>query len=306
MIFELSHFYKRYLSDYHRLKVTACRAMLDDIEKYSATFFGNLQDDQKNQFKKMLQADIRQTYFHAIETFFELLFALNPLDQDFIGDTNIMVALTHSDFKNSYKRIQNIAIDDKALDFLDDDVTFQTVQTAVGHYIFYFGIREADKEHGIPGDKLKLSLNAIRHAIKLLAIDFADRAEYNAYKHGLRLIPALANISIQEAETGKSIINADVTDSMSFFTRTNLDNKIQIVTKLFDTKRDAEMTILCSNLIKNIIYYRRIFLTDYKPDKVEIVLFDKEAVEKCSSRNVGVQSFTYTLTKNDHFGMPGV
>ena len=136
LIFEPVSFYSSYLNEYHSLKITALKKMLDDVEKYNKDFFdGKLSEDQKDQFKKMIQADIRQTYFHSIETFFELFFALNPLDSKFIGDKNIMIALTQSEFWKSYKRIEEITGDDKALAFLDDIVTHKGINKTVAEVI---------------------------------------------------------------------------------------------------------------------------------------------------------------------------
>jgi hypothetical protein len=222
MIYDPTIFYSTYLDDYHKFKIITLKTLLDNADRYENDFFeGGLTSDGKETYKKTLQADLRQTYFHAIETFFELFFHLNPIAKEFIGDENIMIALTHSNWRESYKKIKEIAENENALDYLDMEVNMVNFKVTVGHYLFYYGLSSTQKMDEKFEEKLTESLSAIKYGIRLIAKDFIDREEYNSYKHGLRIIPALKEIAVADVKTMTPHIKWNLEDSMSFFVKTN-------------------------------------------------------------------------------------
>ena len=300
MIFDPTIFYNAYLDDYHKLKAITLKSILDDLDKYDKAFFGErLTDEGRETYKKTLQADFRQTYFHAIETFFELFFALNPLNKDFMGDKNIMIALTHSNWRDSYKKINDIATNEKALDFLDEEISMHNIKVSVGHYIFYYGISDKQKLDATFSEKLHASLEAIKQGIRFIARDFVDREEYNCYKHGLRIIPALKELSVVDLNTKEKHITWNLENSMSFFLRTNMDDEVKVVTKLFDPERDYQMTYFCSNAISNMVYHRKIAFEKNKDPKalMAIQFFGKEEVTACEKVNVEIQDLIFSAKR---------
>ncbi len=300
-MFDPTIFYSTYLEDYHKLKVTTLKRTLDDFDKYEKEFFeGGLTEEGREVYKKTLQADLRQTYFHAIETFFELFFALNPVSKNFMGDKNVMIALTHSNWRESFNKIKEIASNEKALDFLHDEIQMHNINVSVGHYIFYYGISDKQKLDDTFSDKLKLSLEAIKQGIRFIAQDFIDREEYNCYKHGLRIIPALKELSFVDLNTNEAQITWNLENSMSFFLKTNMDNEVKVVTKVFDPARDYQMAYFCSNLISNMVFYRKIAFEKNKDPKslMGIQFFGKEEIAACEKVNVEIQNLTYSIKKS--------
>lgn len=298
-MFDPTIFYDSYLDDYHKFKAMTLKGILDNIDTHANTFIGQLTAEGMEQYKKTLQADLRQTYFHSIETFFELFFALNPKSKGYIGDKNIMIALTQSNWRESYKTIVNISNDEKALDFLDTEIDMHGATVSIGHYIFYFGLARSQSKIPDFSQGLSDSLAAIKEGIRLIAKDFADREEYNAYKHGIRIIPALKELSVFDRETMETHIKWDLQDSMSFFLKTKMEDEVKIITKVFDPARDYQMTYFCSNLISNMVYYRKMAF-DTKKDpksKLAIAFFGKEQISECDKVNVEIQNLTYTIKK---------
>jgi hypothetical protein len=299
-MFDPTIFYSSYLDDYHKFKAITIKSILDNLDSQTNIFFGeDLSPENKEAYKKTMQADLRQTYFHAIETFFELFLCLNPLNKKFMGDKNVMIALTQSNWRESYDQIKQIATDEKALDYLDNEVTMHKTKVTVGHYIFYYGIADIQKFDGQFSEKLSLSLDAIKYGIRLIAKDFIDREEYNCYKHGLRIIPARKELSIVDMATMKPHIKWDLDDSMSFFLKTKMTDEVKIVTKVFDPDRDFQMTYFCSNLISNMVYYRKMSFDNKKDPKSQFALafFGKDKVSECNKINVELQNMVYTVTK---------
>lgn len=299
-MFDPTIFFSSYLDDYHKFKAITIKNILDKLDTHTESIFGEkLSAENKEAYKKTMQADLRQTYFHSIETFFELFFCLNPLNKKFMGDKNVMIALTQSNWLESYDQIKKIATDEKALDFLDKEVQMHQFKVTAGHYIFYYGISDTQKFDAHFSEKLSSSMEAIKYGITLIAKDFIDREEYNCYKHGLRIIPALKELSIVDMHTMESHTKWNLDDSMSFFLKTKMDNEVKIVTKVFDPDRDFQMTYFCSNLISNMIYYRKMAFDNKKDPKSQMamVFFGKEQVSDCDKINVELQNLVYSIKK---------
>ena len=76
MIFDPKIFYKTYLDDFHKFKAILYDKILKDIPKFEKEIFGKeLDKEERNAFRRTIKSDLRQTYFHAIESFFEIFFA---------------------------------------------------------------------------------------------------------------------------------------------------------------------------------------------------------------------------------------
>ena len=299
-MFDPTIFFSSYLDDYHKFKAITIKNILDNLDTHTQSIFGEgLSAENREAYKKTMQADLRQTYFHAIETFFELFFCLNPLTKKFMGDKNVMIALTQSNWRESYELIKKIATDERALDFLDVEVEMNKFKVAAGHYIFYYGISGTQKFDEQFSEKISSSLEAIKYGIRLIAKDFIDREEYNCYKHGLRIIPALKELSIVDMNTMEPHIKWSLDDSMSFFLKTKMADEVKISTKIFDPARDFQMTYFCSNLISNMVYYRKLAFEIKKDPKALMALafFGKEQVSACNKINVELQNLEYTVKK---------
>lgn len=304
MIFDPKIFYKTYLDDFHKFKVILYDKILSDIPKFEKEFFGQeLEKEERDAFRRSIKSDMRQTYFHAIESFFEIFFALLKNDVPNFEDVNILFNLTYSNWKTNYERITKIASGEFNLDFLDTEITYQGYKISIGHYLFYYGAFSKTNFSSDFFEKVKNSIDAIKFGIKLVAKDFSDRDEYNSYKHGLRLIPVTSELMLADPKTRGVKIRWNLEDSMSFYLKTKDPNKLKIKTKLFDTNRDYEMTYFCSNMISNMIYYRQVsFYKDQmtKNNKsIGIAFFGREEIEGCSKMNVEIQDIIYTVRKVD-------
>ncbi len=302
MIFEPKIFYQTYQKDYHKVKAIYLKKMLDNLPKYGEEFFGKeLDQDDLIEFRRTLKSDLRQTYFHSIETFFELFFALNPKGKQEYDDESVLFALTNSNWQDTYRRIKDITKNENALDFLDERIEFLGYDITIGQYLFYMGIFSTDKFSPELFENIKESIEAIKYGIKTIAADFFNREEYNAYKHGLRIIPSASKFMLADAATMEVKMEWDLSESMSFYSKTNYPDELKVVTKVFDVERDYQMTYFCSNLINHLIFYRRIAMKfegdKEKFEQFQITMFGKEPIEKCNKGNVSIQDLVYTVTR---------
>lgn len=304
MISDPTLFYDFYLSDYHAAKAKYLKYILENLAKVEADVFKNaLKEKERDQFRLTVKSDLRQTYFHAIETFFEIFFALNPKNKTHYDDESLMFNLTNSNWGQNYKKIAEIADGTYSLDFLSDEIQVGSYKVSIGNYIFYMGLFDKNKYPTLEND-IQGSIEAVQYGMKILAKDFVQREEYNAYKHGLRIIPAFKKLMLADLKTLEVKHEWDLTDSMSFYTPTKNPDVITSVTKLFDSERDFQMTLFCSNLISHMIFYRKIAMNkdkqkdgDKQKDQIAVTFFGKEPIEKCNQVNVKIQDIVHTITR---------
>lgn len=291
-------FYSHYLKEYHSIKALYLKTLLDNHHKLNEELAKHraIQDLTKNS-KFVLQADMRQNYFHCIETFFELFFAFLPKNGAIPDHHNIIKLLVKSDWKTNYKLIQDIADGNFSLDIFDEPIEFIGYRTTVGHYLFYPGMFDRAK---FTDEFFKLtdqSILAIKSAIKALATDFSQRDEYNAYKHGIRIFPSYKSIHVVSVEDMKEQMSWDLSNSVSFYTFNDKFKESKITTKLFDSERDLLMTRLCSNLIFTLINYRDIMVNPEqrkRDEQIRINFFDPDRVEDCKQHHVDVQDIVFS------------
>jgi hypothetical protein len=227
---------------------------------------------------------------------FEILFALTPDKDGFTADKDILRTLSKGEFH--YKKINQISEDPQALDFLNNDVLLTDgAKVSVGQYIFYFGLHKADDIQ----EKIQISLEAVKNGLFILAKEFADRNEYNCYKHGLRIIPALNFFKVMRADNNDQIANWDLSDSMTYYREDENENKMQFITKVFDTERDLNLLRLCSDLIWNIIKIRDIAFNKLpkissETASVDVLFFDKDLIKVANKGNIPIQNLRFTTT----------
>lgn len=244
-------------------------------------------------FIRAIKSDIRQTLFQAIETVFEIIFALTPDKFGKIYDQEILRVLSKGEFP--YKKIESIAKNKDAINFLDKGLKLSNGEIEpLSEYIFYFGLPRIQEQ-----EKKKNSLEAIKIGLQILASEFSDRREYNCYKHGLRIIPAMKEIIISKTKTKEKLINWDLTDSLTYYNEDSKQNKMEFITKVFDTERDKLLIQLCSNLLWNIIKIRDVLFNKLNKSSVEaldVFFFDKDSILKATKINVPVQNLRFSTT----------
>lgn len=289
-MFDTREFFKRYNRNYHQFRAIYLKDILDNLEKYEPLFFTNpLDEEQRVQFKRTIQLDLRQNLFHAIETFFEIFFAVSPHNKKSLSDVNLMYEMSTSAWQKNYSEIRKIANGDGRLNWLEETFKVMGHEITKGHWIFYPGT--FDKKHFDESFRSHVSesINALKYLIKVLAIEFDFREEYNAIKHGIRSIPVLDSVTMRSKETSHVF---ETKEGLTFFHRDRSmpRDEIFVETMVFDSKRDFELSRLTSLMISYMIFYRSIFLERNREtvnkENVAIRFFDLEEIIKLSERNV--------------------
>lgn len=294
-IFKPKDFYDSYLIDYHKDKAELLMAALDNHPEVGKNFVRNSSSDEHlKKFKLMIRSEITQTYFQSIETLFSFIFILDTTKSKTFADSELLERLSNYDIKKLYSRITTIATTESGLNFLDKQIS-KKFKNKISRYIFYYGIDENSEIY----KGVEESLEAIKYALKILAIDFNDRHQYNNIKHGVRMIQNYKALHFADPVTLEPKFTFDWSEAMTYIKRTNDQNKIVIVTKPFDSKRDYYMIHLVSNLISNIIECRRVSFygeTSFGKSLLSLTTFTKQIIDETSKSNETNITMTQTIS----------
>jgi hypothetical protein len=290
-MFDPKTFYSHFQINYFDYKLAYLTYALKNHKTFNQDKI--ILDYSDKDFLISIKSDIRQTLFQAIETVFEIFYALHPNKDGYIIDKEIMRTLSKAEFH--YSKITEIAEDIAKLNYLKNEIKLSDgTLVPLGEYIFYFGTYTIDRLKS----KKQESLVAIQTSLHLLANEFSDRKEYNCYKHGLRIIPAISNFKIMNAEDQSKSFTWDLNDSMTYYTEEDKINKMEFVTKIFDNERDIKLIRICSDLLWNIIKLRDIAFNKAGnvDGKLNIFLFDKDLVKEAYKMNVPFQNLRLTTS----------
>jgi hypothetical protein len=261
ILFDHKLFYANYAYDYYLYKLGTLRAILADTAKFDKDFLSTIvEGTDQTGYTRFIKSEVRMTCFHAIETLFELILALEPKD-GILRDEKILHSLVTADPAINYRRIREISKDINTLNFLNN-ICIQDGQIPLWMHIFYFQLNLDLPDDA--KDKFLESEKAIKHFIKHIADIFSDREEYNAYKHGLRIMHTLDFVSIG-VENDPSQMVDDLSDSMTLLTfekgpkKTDKPTAEIIDVISFDTNVDMEIIQICYYMINNIINRRKSF-----------------------------------------------
>ncbi|ACU07499.1 hypothetical protein FIC_01049 [Flavobacteriaceae bacterium 3519-10] len=295
MIFQPEIFYSTYQKDFHKIKAIYLKKLLEFQDKEMERIFEeNYNDFTKENIHRAIKSEIRQNLFHCIETFFDIFFALDPKETTNENHVNILKTLTQAKWRKNLKRIEKIAENPNELKFLDEFVETNHGNIKVAEYLFYYNLN-LTKDVELK-EKVTTSIEAIKYLILILSKEFSNRDEYNSYKHSIRLIPAVDSFSIFNPVANNVEVEFNLEDSLSYYVF-ETDNETQIekiITKTFDVQRDINLTILCSNLISQLIYHRDHSYNKLK-ENISVSIFREEKITELNKRKVQIQKLIYTI-----------
>jgi hypothetical protein len=274
---------------HHRAKATILRKLLETTDFLkSEDVIDKVWGFEQEDYERMLRIEMRANLFHAIDTLFTLYFCLQPNNDAKVDDFGLFRNLNKRIFY--YEKIREIAEKGtSALDILNTEVNFNGQKIKLGQYLFYYAFKQDKFPPGLSD-----SIEAIKYALHLLAIEMSDTAEYNSYKHALRSLPAFTEFAFANPDTMEILVKFDAKNSMTYFQELK-NGGFSYNTKVFDSERDFRMTLLASNLVCNIIMFRRGAITrDMKA--IPVGYYSKESVDECAERGENTFQFTSTIT----------
>ncbi len=229
------------------------------IQKYYHRYFKTDLGSEEGSFKRSIALDIHFLGFQAIETLFELLFALYYKDNRYLW-----ITISNSDWKSNYKKVKKIAKGDFSMLKLDElvDVQIGTDKQKIDkiRWLFYYLSYETNQK--IEWEK---NTDIIKKVLSVLAQEFTDRDSYNAYKHSLRLYSGRSGIRITpDQHPTLSFFSSSSENGITYLSKkkNNEDEEyeyssIQKVTELIDIERDHSRNLVVGELIYNMITSRQ-------------------------------------------------
>ena len=296
-------FYATYIKEYHEVKANYLFSLLNQIDKLNEELKSKelvkegVRLPLTENTKFILQTDLRQNYFHCIETFFEFFFAFLPNNDKVLDNSKIVRQLVKANWQKNYSKIEQIANGKMKLNFLNRKIEVIGHNVTIGHYLFYPGTFSKEKFGGSWYEMIAASLENIKNVIKILACDFCPRDEYNSYKHTMRAFPSFESIQLFDVETKEEKLKFDISNSISFQVYNDKEKETTIKTKLLDPQRDFDMTKQCGRLIHNMIELRNVMFNrnqDNGDKKVAVLLFSEDNVAESSKHNVDIQDLSFS------------
>jgi hypothetical protein len=281
-------FYKYCLVDYWEYKINALANAIMKYQKLKSELLEGVDKINDKDCITAFKLDIHFTYFQITECLFNMIFALLKKK---IDNRNLWFYLSHfarpEMSRKAYETIARIANGDTKL-FDELVVAGPKLEMPFVQYVFFFG-----GSFDVDEASMKKNLEKIKEALVLLAQDFVQREEYNAYKHSFRILPGgLQKLEAINPSNGKIVATFSIPESITCI-KMEKDGSITQIAKAFDWERDCRMARLCHALIYNLISTRRRFY--FKDEKLFVNFFKDVDLKETSKMNSTVLDFKFNI-----------
>lgn len=271
-------FFKNYNVDYWLYKICILKECHDDSEKLFNSMTKDLIDVDIEDFKKSIRLELHFLYFHLIETLFTLYFTVCKFSTN-----ELWLALAFSKDRETYFYLD---IYNMIKEFAEGKISnvdlSRIIKVKFGgkeeemtllKYAFYF-------LHSDNLSKTEWTKNHdnIKKILSIFAKDFTDRAEYNAYKHSLKMYHSIFKLTFGGKLLGQSkdainVLERQVEKKDNGIKKTE---RVVITTKPFNFERDYKCCMFITQLIHNIINSRKhVYLKELHKKKFTLYYFHK-------------------------------
>ncbi len=290
-------FFKKFPYKYWLFKAEMLYNMIEDDASDFHDKDGNLEAIGGNvkDFQQMLKYELHFTYYHQAEALFELIFALEKV----MGESKYvwleMSQVKYSDMRRFREKINRIANG-------SDELSSKKVNLTDGRDISFYEWLIFDAfvpELEIREDSVNISTKKMDEIILFAAKDLSDNKEYNAFKHGMRILHLFDHFSIKDKEKNKFEFKFDLKNSFTYVDypkdKQRKDGKagdVQAVTKGYNPKQDLLKIKFITLLMTGIIEVRKMrFFGNGR-----IIEFQKfDLIKKLNELRPQTEHFTYTL-----------
>jgi hypothetical protein len=255
-------FYKQFPYKYWLYKAEMLYNMIESNELDFHDKDGNLDalGGSVKEFQQMLKYELHFTYYHPAEALFELIFALEKV----MGESKYvwleMSQYESGDMVRFREKINRIA---NGSDELSSKKVTLTDKRDISFYewlIFDAFVPELE----ISEERVNISTKKADEIILFAAIDLSDNKEYNAFKHGMRILHLFDHFNIKDKEKNKFEIKFDLNNSFTYVNypkdKQRSDGKagdVQAVTKGYSPKQDLLKIKLITMLMSAIVEVRK-------------------------------------------------
>jgi len=210
------------------------------------------------EYQQMLKYELHFTYYHQAESIFELIFALEKHDSK-----DIWFYLSKPEKGRMWKFAKKVNDISECSSILRDKKIELKDGRKVSFYEWLmfdslFPYTELDEEKAV------ITYNKIDDIISFMANDLSEKGEYNAFKHGMRVLPLIKDLKFEEAKKKKVLFKFDMANTFTYLNFPKEDpqkgiNKgdVQEVTMGYNPEQDLIKINLLTTLLTNIIESRK-------------------------------------------------
>ncbi len=274
---DFKNFYKDYFLDYWEIKY---RFLKDRIENYNereeiiVKINGiDTITNFKKKFLTFLKFELHSLKFQIIETLFSFIFALEKGDDiDLWFNLTFPTNISERSFA-VYDKISEFKNQWKLEEYLKNEIKLNEELIQYWKYVFFY-----DTDLSTRGLNVELIENNIITLLHQMAQTFADREDYNAYKHALRCYSTSLSLSIIKQNTNELIPIGFAKNGMNFLTKIEKedDTIINSTFKAFSPKEDLYYIQEAIKLLKNIINVRKPHFCNEKSEDLYFCEEEKE------------------------------
>lgn len=284
-------FYKIFPYNYWLFKAEMIKSMLENGERFQDSE-GNLKKlgGDLKQYQQMLKYELHFTYYHQAEALFELIFALEKLD-----NKHVWLILSKPEKGQMRKFAQKVSHIAKNSSELKDKMVDLTDGSKIP---FYEWLLYDAFQHGIEEDNLKITLEKVDDIIQMTAKDLTDKGQYNAFKHGMRVLPLLKKFSVSDKEQEKTYMNFDLDNSFTYLEFPKEDEEkgikkgdIQEITIGYSPEQDMLKINLITMLMTGIIESRK---AKFFGEGKKIQFRDFDILKEVKKKNIGIHQLVFT------------
>ncbi len=260
-------FYINYFLDYWELRYKFLKDLIENSEK-SDELINNIEEintipNYKKKFITLLKFEIHFLKFQVIEALFNFIFALEKLDDiDLWFNLSFPSNISERSFA-AYDKISEFKNLWELEDYLKKEVELNENLVPYWKYVFYY-----DVDLSNCGVDVKVIESNIIKILNKMARTFADRDDYNAYKHSLVCFSTSLALSIIPHDTKESIPIGFAKNGMNYLTKSEKEDDIVVNStfKAFSPKEDLYYIREAMRLLKNIINIRKPHFSKEKSD----------------------------------------
>ncbi len=297
MIITTSDFYKHYQINFFKYQQIIDKEALNNIDFWVEKFSDDSMSNDKEQVIQIIKSHIRITYFHCVDTLFELIFGLFPRGNRMQDDLLPFTLAKSNDSFNRHRIIGLANKDESIIKELLQDISDGKNHISLLRYIFYYQINQDNVGVADLLKNVEESIDPILELLSIFAKDIADKSEYNSLKHALRIVPFNGIFRILNPESNKEIAGIDFKNAHQFITEKK--GNVKIISRNFDTERDYEYTLIASKMIWNIIKIRDIFFSGKVGyNHCYVYFFDKEDYSDLEKSIIIKQKIEFRINSN--------
>lgn len=228
--------------------------------------------ESENKFQNMIYLEIHVLLFQSIEALFNLLFALEDPNLDYTWFNLTFPSSRSNRSMASYDKISNLKGANNLHYYLREKIKIsQDEEKEFWEYFFFYN-------YDIDESSRNTIFKNIKRILTTLVKFFADRDDYNSYKHGLRLLISnnasyyIASESSPGVRNGPWIPQGFSRYVLSFlYKKKDKDGFTRVYerTKSYSPKEDLFYCEYCISLIENVINLRNDKNSIFQPNLFE-------------------------------------